>query len=378
MRRKTGIGNLALPLALGVSGYLSARHYQALPIIDALSPQDKWQILPGVSIIVPARNEALNLPRLLRSLTTLNYPDYEALVVDDDSTDETAAIARSFADSGVRLAQSAGPPPGWTGKNYACWLGAHQTSKPWLLFTDADTTHAPESLGAAVTFALEHRAAALSLLTRQECRGFWERLLLPFAYQQYFLGVRPRRVNSPAGPALANGQYFLMRRDAYQAAGGHAACASSIIDDVALAGRLKASGIVPLVCRGERLVGVRMYTGLGAIAEGFTKNSYAFLRERRAAGALVAFSTVSAASVLPALLGLLGGKCRRERIALALAAYAAQAAGIVFWTRLFGAPLRYALLAPLAAVMFMGIALRSALRTITGRAVTWKGRGYHP
>ncbi len=368
------VGGLTLPLALGVSAYLSARHYRALPIIGAASSPGNRQDVPGVSIIIPARNEALNLPRLLRSLTALNYPNYEVLVVDDGSTDETAAIARSFADKGVRLARSAGPPPGWTGKNYVCWLGAHQTSKPWLLFTDADTTHAPESLGAAVTFALEHQAAALSLFTRQECRGFWERLLLPFAYQQYFLGVRPRQINSPAGPALANGQYFLIRRDAYQAAGGHAACAGSVIDDVALAGRLKAKGFVPLACRGERFVEVRMYSSLGAIAEGFTKNSFAFVREQQAAGALVALSTASAASVLPALLSLLAGK--RERGAVALAAYAAQTTGMVFWTRLFGAPLRYALLAPLAAVIFMGIALRSATRTITGQAVMWKGRSY--
>ncbi len=374
MSRKTGISSFALPLALGVSAYLSARHYRALPTIGTASSRDNQQDLPGVSIIIPARNEALNLPRLLYSLTALNYPDYEVLVVDDGSSDETAAIVLSFAGSGVRLVQSAGPPPGWTGKNYACWLGAHQASKPWLLFTDADTTHAPESLGAAVTFALEHRAAALSLFTRQECRGFWERLLLPFAYQQYFLGTRPRQINSPAGPALANGQYFLIRCDAYQAAGGHAACAETIIDDVALAGHLKAKGFVPLACRGERFVEVRMYTGLDAIAEGFTKNSYAFVREQRAAGTLVALSTASAASVLPALLSLLVGK--RERGAMALAAYAAQTAGMVFWTRLFGTPLWYTLLAPLAAVIFMGIALRSATRTITGHAVTWKGRSY--
>ncbi len=375
MRRNRAIGGLALPLALGVSAYLSARHYRCLPAIRPSAPEN-WDELPGVSIIVPARNEALHLPRLLRSFTRLNYSDFEVLVVDDGSADETAAIALSFADSGVRLAQSAGPPPGWTGKNYACWLGAEQARKPWLLFTDADTVHAPESLRAAITFALKHRAGALSLFTRQECRGFWERLLLPFAYQQYFLGVRPRQVNSPAGAALANGQYFLIRRDAYQTAGGHAACAGSIIDDVALAGRLKAKGFVPLACRGEGLVSVRMYTSLGAVAEGFTKNSYAFVREQRSAGALVALSTASAAGVLPALLGALVGKRSRKRRVAALAAYGAQAAGLVFWVRLFGVPLRYALLAPLAAVIFLGIALRSAARTITGRAVTWKGRSY--
>lgn len=374
--RKTVLSSLALPMALGVSAYLAARHYQDLPTIGTKEARGNRDDLPGVSIVVPARNEALNLPRLLRSLTALNYPDYEVLVVDDASTDETAAIALSFANLSVRVIQSDGPPPGWTGKNHACWLGAEQTRKLWLLFTDADTTHAPASLRAAINFALEQRAAALSLFTRQECRSFWERLLLPFAYQQYFLGVRPRQVNSPSGPALANGQYFLIRRDAYEAAGGYAAIAGSMIDDVALAGRLKASGTVPLACRGEALVSVRMYTRLGAIAEGFTKNSYSFLREQRAAGVLVALSTASAASVLPTLLGTLVGKPKRGRRGLALAAYGTQAAGIVFWARLFSVPLWYTLLAPLAAVIFMGIALLSAARTITGRVVTWKGRSY--
>jgi cellulose synthase/poly-beta-1,6-N-acetylglucosamine synthase-like glycosyltransferase len=376
MTRKAWVSGLALPIALGVSGYLAARNYRKLPVVGPEYARGDQQDLPGVSIIVPARNEAQNLPRLLRSLTALRYPDYEVLVVDDASTDETAEIALSFAKLGVRVVQSDGPPPGWTGKNHACWLGVEQAQKPWLLFTDADTTHTPASLQAAIAFAVEQQAAALSLFTRQECQGFWERLLLPFAYQQYFLGVRPRRVNAPGGPALANGQYFLIRRDAYQAAGGHAASAASIIDDVALAGRLKASGVVPLACRGEALVSVRMYTSLEAIAEGFTKNSYSFLREQRATGALVALSTASAAGVLPTLLGTLIGKRARGRRLLALAAYGAQAVGILFWVRLFGVPLRYALLAPLGAMVFMGIALRSTLRTVSGRAVAWKGRSY--
>src|SRR6185437_1548320 len=101
----------------------------------------------------------------------------------------------------------------------------------WLLFTDADTEHAPLTLRAAVSAALRRRAGALSLFAGQRCFGFWERLLLPFAYQQYFAGVNPRALDTPGSPALANGQYILVARAAYAAAGGHAAVAASIIDD---------------------------------------------------------------------------------------------------------------------------------------------------
>ncbi|GAC1618606.1 MAG: hypothetical protein NVS4B7_10890 [Ktedonobacteraceae bacterium] len=180
-------------------------------------------------------------------------------------------------------------------------------------------------------------------------------------------------MHSASGPALANGQYFLIKRTAYQRAGGHAANAQSIIDDVALATRLKKSGITPLACRGEALVAVRMYNGLPAIIAGFGKNSYLFLRQSPLAGIQTAVSTSLAASVLILLLD--AWRKRSWRMAgVAGLAYMVQAFGIRPWFRRFGVPLSYTLLSPFSASGFLAIALNAMVR---GRALPWKGRRYH-
>ncbi len=322
--------------------------------------------------IIPARNEEVNLPRLLNSLVAQDYPLYEVIVVDDASTDGTAAVVRRYGAKGVRLLLTNGPPEGWTGKNAACWRGAEASHYPWLLFIDADTELAPLALRSSLHFALEQQVQAISLFARQRCETLWERLLLPFAYQQYFVGVNARHLHAAAGPALANGQYFLISRTAYQQVGGHAANAQSIIDDVALATSLKRVGMIPLACRGEALVAVRMYTGLRAIIAGFGKNSYLFLRKSPLTGIQTAFSTALAASVLPLLLD-----AWRKRswgiVGVAIVAYFAQVCHMQFWLRRFGVSLRYALLAPFSALGFLAIALNSMVR---GRALAWKGRRY--
>lgn len=381
----TSVAAVAGPLAVGVvvagCGALALAHYRALPpVLRWRRGQTGYPLAgaPSVSIIVPARDEEHNLPRLLRSLIALDYPAYEVIVVDDASTDATPAIADRYAadtEGLVRALHLDGPEPGWTGKNWACWQGARTARGDWLLFTDADTEHEYGSLRAAMLAVHEADVAALSLFPRQQCLSFWERLLLPFAYQQYFVGVRPGRLNQRGGPALANGQYFLIRRDAYAAAGGHAAVAGSIIDDVALAGALKHVGVAPLACHGEQLVRVRMYSGLGTLVEGFQKNAAVFLRAQGASGALVALSTACNAGILGALAGAIIARSPLGLAAVALA-YGAQAALLAPWERAFGARRGYALLAPLAALVFLLIALASLLRVLTGRRVRWKGRRY--
>lgn len=364
---------------VAATGALSLRHFSSMPQLEPQPPSAEDNALPSVSIIVPARNEERALPTLLRSLLAQEYPNFEVVVVDDDSTDATGRIADEFAhaDDRVRVIHGAGPAPDWTGKNYACYLGAQAASGAWLLFTDADTEHAPGALRAAMIAARESGAYAVSLFPRQRCVGFWERLLLPFAYQQYFAGVRPLLLHLPNGPALANGQYFLIARSAYGSAGGHASVAASIIDDVALASALKSAGFPPFVYRGERLAQVRMYESFGALVEGFTKNAFQFLQEQRTGSFLVVLGTACAAGILPAALGaLLAG----NPVALSgvLAVYLLQATLFAPWLRTFGAPPWYAALGPLAALVFTGIALSSALHALTRRPVRWKGRAVEP
>lgn len=370
----------AQALIVAVAGARSLARYHALPIAPALPPPAApLAAAPLVSIIVPARNEARTLPTLLPSLLQQDYPRLEIIVVDDASTDGAAEVAARWVarDPRLRLIRGAGPPPGWTGKSAACWQGAQVARGDWLLFTDADTCHTPAALRSALALAAQSKAAAVSLFPRQRCESFWERLLLPFAYQHYFVGVNTRALHRPDAPALANGQYYLISRAAYAAAGGHAAIAHSVIDDVALAGALKRAGYATLVARGEALVSVRMYDGFGALAEGFTKNAAQFVRAQRGAGALVALSTAASAVTLPTLLSraasgdLLG-------LSGALAAWLASCWALAPWARLFGVRRRYLPLAPLAALVFTSIALTSFAHVLLRWPVRWKGRVLTP
>ncbi len=268
-----GVMNLApyvrALVAQVVCGPLSWRHYARLPALPpALDARATW---PRVSIVVPARDEAARLPALLRSLATLDYPDYDVIVVDDESGDDTAALA---AGVGARVVRGAPLPAGWTGKSHACAQGADVADGALLLFTDADTVHEPASLRAAVAYLEREDLGALSLITGQRCETFFERLLLPTAYAMLFAGVSPHRVNRRrhASP-LANGQYILCRRAAYEQAGGHAAVRGSIIEDAALARALSRAGVRYRLCRAESLVSVRMYGGLGELWAGFRKNA---------------------------------------------------------------------------------------------------------
>ncbi len=370
----------AQALIVAGAGALSLARYRRLPVAHpaprAGPPGEEW---PRVSIIVPARNEERNLPALLDSLLAQNYPAFEVIVVDDASTDATGALADAYAtrDGRVRVIHGTEPEPGWTGKSAACWRGARAAHGVWLLFTDADTRHEPGALRAALALALAARAQAVSLFPRQRCETFWERLLLPFAYQQYFAGARTGALGKLDTPALANGQYFLISRRAYDAAGGHAAVAASIIEDVALAGALKRAGYIPLVARGEALVSVRMYGSLGALVEGFTKNAAQFVRAQRSAGALVALSSAASAATLPALATAVASR-DRVGVAGALAAWGAQTLALAPWMRGFGAPRRYAALGPLAALVFTGVALSSFAHALLRWPVRWKGRAYAP
>ena len=329
---------------------------------------------PGISIIVPARNEEANLPRLLASLVRQSYPHYEVTVVNDASTDNTPAIVQAYAQDGVRLVSIDGPPEGWTGKNYACWIGAGYARYPWLLFVDADTELAPFALRSTIRFATQQHVEALSLFPRQRCETFWERLLLPFAYQQYFVGL-DARVNESEGPALANGQYFFIYREVYNRVNGHAANAGSIVDDAALAVSLKREGIGLLACRGEELVSVRMYTNLQQIANGFGKNIHPYLQQSPLTGIQTAVSTTLASAV-----AFLFADARREKsyplCILAVLAYIAQVVNALPWLKQFGIARRYALLTPFAALTFLAIAINSLLHTIIGHSVAWKGRSY--
>lgn len=229
-----------------------------------------------VSVIVPARNEEASLGTCLESLISQSGVSFEIIVVDDHSTDRTREIAELLAarDNAILRVIEAGPlPDGWTGKNNAVVTGARAARGEWLLFTDADTVHLPGSLARALKEALENGADLLSYSPEQIAVTFWEMAVLPVVFSELARQYPPGKVSDPNSPAAAaNGQYILVRREAYDAVGGHAAVAGSILEDVALARAVKKSGRRIRFRYAADAVRTRMYRNFRQLRDGWTKN----------------------------------------------------------------------------------------------------------
>jgi glycosyltransferase involved in cell wall biosynthesis len=229
-----------------------------------------------VSVIIPARNEQANLGACLESLNSQTGVDFEIIVVDDASTDRTREIAQSFTGVQVILPQ---PLLGCltsnrrTGKNNALIAGTKHARAPWLLFTDADTIHLPGSVARALDEAKREHADLLSYSPEQVVVTFAERAVMPVVFAELAARYPPHKVRDQNSPIVAaNGQYILVRRAAYEAVGGHAAVATEILEDVALARRFRDAGKRVHFRYAPDAVHARMYRTWPQLREGWTKN----------------------------------------------------------------------------------------------------------
>ena len=260
--------------------------------------------VPVVSVIVPARNEEPCLGACLDSLLAQTGVDFEIIVVDDDSADRTREIAASL--EGVRVIDAGPLPEGCSGKCNAAQAGANATRGEWLLFTDADTVHLPGSLARSLREAREHGVALLSYSPAQEVHGFLENAVMPVIYAELAATYRPKEVCDPASPvAAANGQYLLITREAYEAVGGHAAVRHTLLEDVALARAVKASGRKLRFRFGGDAVRTRMYRTWRDLRDGWTKNlALLFPRTLRLAAVRGIEFLAAAGGIVAAIAGL--------------------------------------------------------------------------
>jgi glycosyltransferase involved in cell wall biosynthesis len=326
---------------------------------------------PEVSVIVPARNEEACLGDCLRTLAGQAGPNYEIIVVDDHSTDGTRTVAEGFP---VRVINADPLPEGWSGKCNAVWSGAKIAQGPWLLFTDADTKHAPNSIASGLREAKESTADLLSYSPKQEVGSLAERALLPVIFAELATTYPPKAVCDPSSPvAAANGQYLLIRREVYAAIGGHAAVATAILEDVELAKLAKQSGNA-LHFGFSDVVTTRMYRSFGEMWEGWTKNLVLLFPNARrlALRCMVEFGVIVAAAVFAAIAGLQG-----ETVACVIGA-----AVSLLWFYLFWRRIRLAHFDWLSnALSLFGLPLFAVLlwnSDISHRrgSVRWKGRLY--
>jgi chlorobactene glucosyltransferase len=337
-----------------------------------------------VSVIIPARNEAETIETVVRSVLASAYRPLEVIVVDDRSTDDTAARAETLAreDDRVRLVRGGELPAGWFGKQWACVQGYRAARGDLLVFTDADTTHGRELLGHAVGAVEAEGVDLLTVMSRQQCETPWERLVMPQIWVLLGFRYAPRRVNRSVRPrdVIANGQFILLPRAAYEAIGTHAAVRTEVAEDLALAQVLVRSGRKLLFAHAEPLIATRMYRSLGHLVEGWSKNIYlggrASFPDEPVRRALVPVMLAGAMLfwLIPPLVGVAGLAGLVPAGPWVVAAIALSA---LFWMLIsFGMeiPVVYGLGYPLGAAVALYIILRSAGRG--SRRVEWKGRVY--
>jgi chlorobactene glucosyltransferase len=345
---------------------------------------------PLVSILVPARNEEHNIERCVESLLCQDYPSFEVIVVDDRSTDSTPGILRNLARRSSQLAVIRGMelPPGWAGKPHALFQAAEAAHGEWLVFVDADTWLQPDALQATLGTALRHQADLFTTMHRQVMDTFWERTVQPLVLLGLSIAFPPRQVNREGKPqAVANGQYIMIRRSTYDAIGGHAGVKGEIVEDKALAVRVKQAGYRLLIADGIPFVSTRMYRSLGEMWEGWTKNIFLGLRDQprlMALGVFGAILALIAVFCMPAWPVIGWGLFRRGG---GNAALAVLVEALVVWgflllkrgeaCRAFEIPTWYALTLPIGAAIFASMMFGSTWRVISGHGVTWKGRTYY-
>ena len=364
---------------------VTAWRWRGTPSLDDVA-REAPQPAPPLTVIVPARNEAAHIASCVRSILASEYPSLQVIVVDDHSSDGTAALAREAAAGDARLTIVAPPPlpTGWLGKQWTCHHGARATPGAYLLFTDADVRHAPDLHARLVNASVAHDADLVSVAGFQETRTFWERVIQPFVFAilaQWYGG--PGSVNRARAPRrkIANGQCLLFRRAAYDAFGGHDTVRGKPAEDLAFAQQMTAAGQRVFLTLGQSQMSTRMYASLRDIVEGWGKNVYSAGRDTLPGGRagtwlarvlIPAPALLALAPVVAWAAGVAGGA------GAGWTAFGASATlSQLLWFGAIGREFRlapwYALTFPLGALAYLYIAARAVWR---GDRVQWKGREY--
>ena len=332
---------------------------------------------PLLSVLIPARNEEFRLSPCLDTLGTNDYPNFEILVLNDHSQDGTGRLIDRHALGDPRIRHLTGQdlPPGWTGKAWACHQLAQAARGDLLLFLDADTRLSDTALSSTVNLALQQKADLLSLWPEQETQTWSEMLVIPFVHLFILLYLPHWITGNHRDLGAANGQFMLFRKDAYLKIGGHASVRGHMVEDIALGRRVRQLGLRLLNLDGfgprgsEALVRCRMYTRLGEVWEGFTKNLYPSFDGRWFAFLFFQFLQVLI-FLTPFLLLVTGHGSPLVGLEI----------GIILCLRLsmahrFRQKYLGALLHPLGQLLVLAIAINSFVQTLRHR-LPWKGRHY--
>src|SRR5947208_8877148 len=256
--------------------YVRLRHSRSLDDESDDTPENPQL----VTVIVPARNEAHNIGRCVTSILSTTYPNLELVVIDDASTDGTADVARkaSGGDSRARIVRNSPLPDGWFGKQWACATGAKVARGDILQFTDADTVHGRDLVTRSINAMRRTDADLFSIAGRQELGGFWEKVIQPQIFtilSMRYGGTESVNQSGRVSNKIANGQCMFVKRESYDAIGGHGSVRTSVAEDLLLAQRFFAARKRVVLMLAINQLSTRMYASLGEIVSGWRKNVFA-------------------------------------------------------------------------------------------------------
>jgi hypothetical protein len=318
-------------VAFGTAGAVAgAVHAAANARLLRRPPASPPPVTGRVSVLLPLRDEAHRLTPCLRALLAQRgVPSMEIVVLDDRSADGTSEVVRAVAGERVRLIDGVEPPAGWLGKPHACHQLAAHADGEVLVFVDADVVLAPHAVAAAVGLLDSAGLDLVSPYPRQVAATPGERLVQPLLQWSWltFLPLRLAERSPRPSLAAANGQLLVVRRGAYERAGGHGAVRSAVIEDVELLRALKRAGLRGGVANGTELATCRMYGGWGELRDGYGKSLWSAFGSP--VGAVITVALLGTLYVVPAVAALAGSW-------LGLGGYAAGVAGRVIASRATG------------------------------------------
>lgn len=343
---------------------------------------DTHSLLPFVSILVPARNEERCIRECIESLANQIYPNYEIIILNDDSSDNTPLILeelQSLYPQLVSVIHSHQLPDSWIGKSHACHVLSRYANGEYLLFTDADTVHSPYALNSLVQSAQEMQADLLTAIPYQTLTSIWEHLMVPFMHVLYHGYLPNSFIYTKKNPSLvaANGQIMLFHSDAYDAIGGHESVRNSMVEDIDIARKIKESGAKIVLANATSLVTCSMYTGFEDVFKGFSKNFFAGFQKKHIPFVVFLIHIMNV-YVFPLILCIIS--LMSDNTSLLMWSIVLLMLGMVIRllaTMQFRLPLFHIFLQPFSALFAIIIGCNSMLWSMPGKNTVWKKRVYH-
>jgi cellulose synthase/poly-beta-1,6-N-acetylglucosamine synthase-like glycosyltransferase len=337
---------------------------------------------PSVTVLIPAKDEGEGVRASLGRVLALDYPDVRVIAIDDRSSDQTGAIMDEIASKHPTRLQvihipPGGLPAGWLGKCNALHAAAANVTSAWILFIDADVKVEPDSLSAVLALAVGREYDAVSIMTRLECEGFWEELILPLTAASVGAITLMSMTNEDKRKhiAFANGQFFLIRRAAYERVGGHAAVRDNITEDVALMRLLKKNDFRVRLYYGRDFASTRMHTTWRQLFNGWAR-IFSGVTNRKPWRILAAMAFVGVSGLSAHAVVIAAALARDQRLFVLAALHLFLMTTILAAVyRMSGNRARFALLYPLAAGVLIALYAYAVRACVTGK-IAWRGTSY--